>query len=202
MKKILLIISFLVINLSLKAHNAQISTLSIIQNGDKKWSLIVSSGLSAFEFELRNKFPTLDLNKLKLNDFQKLFLANIKENISIKANGGNSIELINGSIKIGHETDAKFDLSGMPDDLEAFSMTNHSFSTLTDHHCVMNIITKNGISQNFVLEKNNNFELSIDLKNGVWHTSEGFGISFYILISAISLFLFGILFNVLRKRIT
>ncbi len=201
MKKILLIISFLAINLSLKAHNAQISTLSIIQNEDKKWSLVVSSGLSAFEFELRNKFPTLDLNKLKLNDFQKLFLANIKENISIKANGKNEIELINGSIKIGHQTDARFDLSGMPEDLEKFSMINHSFSTLTDHHCVMNIITKNGVSQNFVFEKNNKFELSMVSKNGVWHISEGFGPSFYVLISVISLFLFGILFIVLKKRI-
>lgn len=200
MRKLLLIIGFLGLNLSLKAHNAQISTLSVVQNEDKKWRLIVSSGLSAFEFELRNKFPTLDLNTLKLNDFQKLFLANIKENISIEANGGNAIELINGSIKIGHQTDARFDLSGMPDELEEFSISNQSFSTLTDHHYVINIITKKGSSQNFVLEKNNNFELALASENDTWKVAEKHDTGFYIAIASSTLSLLIIIIVMILKK--
>ena len=200
MKKLLLIISFISYSLSIQAHNGQISTISIIQNEDKKWSLMISSGVNTFEYELRNKFPNLNLNTLKINDFQKLFLANLKENISINTDEGNDIELINGSIKIGHQTDARFNLKGMPEKLEGLSIQNQSFSTINDHYCVINIITKKGSSQNFLLKKGNKFKISLTSENGIWKESESHGIGFYALLSTITVFLISIIFIILRKK--
>jgi hypothetical protein len=166
MRKITIIALLFLNSLGLYAHNAQISTVALVQGKDSKWHLIISASLSAFQYELKNSDANINLDGLNADKFQAMILKHLREKIKIEANGQYAT-LKNARVILGHQTDINFEVTDMPENLQTIDFQQLGFSTLRDHFCVLKIITKNGNENSFMLQKDNNYNVSLATENNV-----------------------------------
>lgn len=145
----------------LRAHNSQIATMALVQDEGNQWILQLSSSFDGYRYQLLNNYPDIDVNNLPAEEFQKLLMQYLEENIELTANDNYLAKLKNGYIKMGHQTVIKFNLTGFPDKLKSVDVKLNGFNESSNNNCIFKIITENNKSKNFVLKKDNNFELSI-----------------------------------------
>jgi hypothetical protein len=168
MKKILLTIVFIITTYVLGAHSPQLSTVTLTQSEGNKWNLIIGSSLSAFQYELRNSYPKQKTDSMNPVQFQKAVLQHLRQNIRIIPNGQEAVSLKNGMVILGHQTDVKFDLVGMPKELTSLDFTDAGFATLRDHYCLLKIIINRRDSGSFILHNDNKYFISALLKNNIF----------------------------------
>jgi hypothetical protein len=155
MKKIIGIIILLVLVNSASAHNPQVSSMSIIQNENKKWTVFITAPLSTCQLAIHDNFPNLLLDSINPYKLQDLILNMVKKSISI--NNNKNFKLINDKIQLAHETMVYFELQHdqpnfMPDKVEF-----KAFSKLSDHFTVLKIIAYGGKEMNYILSSENGF---------------------------------------------
>lgn len=166
MKKISIILLVCLHSVGIFAHNAQISTVALVQSKDSKWHLILSASLTAFQYEIKNSNPNINLDSLNAEKFQRIILDHLRQKIDIEANGHHAT-LSNARVILGHQTDINFEATDMPENLQTIDFQQLGFSTLRDHYCVLKIITKNGNENSFMLQKDNNYSVSLVAENTV-----------------------------------
>lgn len=150
------------------SHNAQLSTMVLMQGKDKKWNLVISASLSAFQVELKNADPSLNLEKINADEFQALIVKHLRENIKIKANDGSEAQFVNGRVVLGHETDINFEVTNMPNNLQSLDLEHLGFGTIKDHFCVLKIASFANKSGEFLLQNENNHAVSLAVKNNIF----------------------------------
>lgn len=166
MKKTSIILLICLHSLSIFAHNAQISTIALVQSKDSKWHLILSASLTAFQYEIKNSNPSINLDSLNAEKFQRVILEHLRQKIDIKANG-HQATLKNARVILGHQTDINFEVTDMPENLQTIDFQQLGFVTLRDHYCVLKVITKSGNENSFMLQKDNNYSVSLLAENNV-----------------------------------
>ena len=147
------------------AHTPQISSIALVQNKDNKWNLVISASLSAFQYEAMNSHPGQKIDSITADAFQTMIVQHLREQISIVANNQEAW-LEKGKVILGHQTDINFDVAGMPDHLRSLQLQQLGFGSLRDHYCVLKVITKDISSNNFILQKSNDFSSSLHLRDG------------------------------------
>ncbi|MBN8823043.1 MULTISPECIES: LPXTG cell wall anchor domain-containing protein [unclassified Spirosoma] len=165
MKRAFLISLFLYIPTFLYAHNPQISTIVLAQNRAGQWNVLIGSSLSAFQYALQTKGLLKESDTLQAAAFQKMILEHLRENIQIRANGHGPIELKRGMVILNHQTDVRFDLSGMPQQLQTITIRQGSFASLRNHYCILKIFPDGGSVRSFILQESNDFMISLKLNN-------------------------------------
>lgn len=160
MKKMSIILLIGLHSVGVFAHNAQISTIALVQSKDSKWHLILSASLTAFQYEIKNSNTSINLDSLKAEKFQRAILEHLRQKIDIKANG-NHATLKNARVILGHQTDINFEVTDMPENLQTVDFQQLGFATLRDHYCVLKIITKMGNESSFMLQKDNNYSVAL-----------------------------------------
>jgi hypothetical protein len=168
MQKIIFFSFLLLESLLSFAHSPQISTVALVQSEGNKWHLIVSGSLGAYEIELKNNNTNLVLEGLKANEFQRMFIEHLFKKIKITANGEHQGVLKNAKIILGHQTDINFEVDGMPEKLTSLYIEQSGFETLRDHYCILKVITLAKESQNFMLQKNNDYSITLEYKNNIF----------------------------------
>jgi len=168
MKKTILIFLFICSSPCLQAHNSQISTITLLQNDEHIWSVHIGASFDSFQYRIRTYFPDVKSDKLSALEFQKLVLRYLKETVVIKTNGNEFILFENGMVKIGHQTDVTFMVSGMPSKLSALYLKLNGFNENSKHNSILKIRTPKSNSKNFVLKKDSNFGIFVELINGVF----------------------------------
>lgn len=161
MKKIICSILLFSATFFLRAHNSQIATMALVQGEDNQWTLQLSSSFDGYRYQLLYNYPDIDVNNLPAEEFQKLLMQYLEDNIELMANGNAMAKLRNGYIEMGHHTVIKFNLTGLPDKLKSLDVKLTGLNETSNNNCVFKIITKDNKSKNFFLKKDNNFELSI-----------------------------------------
>ena len=91
------------------AHNPQVSTISIIQNENKKWSVFITAPLYTCQLAIKEKYPDMNLDSISPFEMQKLILDLVKNNLKI--NGDDNLKLINDKVQLTHETSIFFDIN-------------------------------------------------------------------------------------------
>lgn len=145
----------------LMAHTPLISSIRIFLE-DGVWKLNLSSALTAFQFELQEKYPELVLSEMSEDQILSLMISHTKNTISLEVNG-EAILLQNGMVHPGHQTDLLFDLKEMPENMEEISLTMKSFESITQHSSLL-ILPDQMNGQNFVInqEKGNSIRIIKD----------------------------------------
>lgn len=198
-----LLIAFFPI-LSLNAHNPQVSTIALVQSKENKWNLIISASLSAFQYELKNTNPNLNLDSLNADNFQRLIVKHLKEKIKIEANQIVGT-LANGRVILGHQTDINFEVANIPSDLSSLDIEHLGFGTLKDHFCILKVITQKNESGNFILQNANNHAISLEIKNNSFKQTQRTNPSKLLIFSIIlilSTFAVGIVHSISKKTKT
>lgn len=161
MPRIALLVLFLTASLGVRAHNPQLSTMALVQGHDKTWTLNISASLTAFQYELKNSYPDQGIDRLDADAFQKKIIEHLRRKIHIQAGTGRTIRLAHGMIRLGHQTDVRFNVTGMPDQLQALQLRHLGFSTLKNQYCVLTIQTPASPTKTCILQDENAFLVSL-----------------------------------------
>lgn len=149
-KSILLII--IIICTKAFAHNPQVSTISIIQQENKKWSVFITAPLVTYQLAISNNFPTLKIDSLDVYTTQNIILDLLRKNLLI--NGRKNIKLINNRIQIAHETTIYFELE---DTSNIYQVNFTTFRNLVDHFTLFKLVPFNKSEITYILQSDNKY---------------------------------------------
>ncbi|MFD1551547.1 hypothetical protein DNU06_03415 [Putridiphycobacter roseus] len=149
--------------MQVKAHSPNISSTIIAQQEDQKWILQIVTSMRAFQTIFKNNLGENAYSSIE--EFKKLVLSHLKNNIKIVCDDQKVINISNGKISLGHEMKVAYPLINMPNDFRKIQVSNKSFTQFHNSKSTL-IILKNGvISKPLELNKNNDFQLNLKIKN-------------------------------------
>lgn len=157
MNKIKWLICFLIISRTVYAHNPQVSTISIIQNQNKKWDVFITAPLYTCQLAIKASHPTFNTDSLDIYATQNLIIDLIKNNLII--NQINNIKLINTKIQLAHETTIYLNID---DTLNINEIDFKAFSKLNDHFTVLKLVPLNKAELSYIFNSSNNFKYTTD----------------------------------------
>ncbi len=135
------------------AHQPDLSTTMLFQRPDGNWMLQITSSLSAFQEAIKVRFP--DKTYSDAQEFQKLVLAHLRENLFFCVNNDDTLQLGNAFVKMGHETSVVFEVSAVPEQISTLEAQNCSFRYIHGNQSVL-ILNKEGLSMKHILLNNDN----------------------------------------------
>lgn len=136
------------------AHNPQVSTISIIQNENKKWSVFVTAPLYTCQLAIKEKYPQMNMDSIRPSEMQKLILDLVKSNLKI--NGDAVLKLTNDKVQLAHETSVFFEISN--DDFLPTAISFNAFSQLYNHFTLLKIVSKTEKEITYILNTENTFQ--------------------------------------------
>jgi hypothetical protein len=154
MLKIRCLIIFLVFVVNGYAHNPQVSTISMIQNENKKWSVFITAPLYTFQLAIKEKYPEKNMDSISPFEMQKLILDLVKSNFKI--NGDADLKLTNDKVQLAHETSVFFDIN--KDDFLPTAISFAAFDKLYNHFTLLKIVSKTEKEISFILNTENAFQ--------------------------------------------
>jgi hypothetical protein len=179
MLKIRCLILFLILAKGLYAHNPQVSTISMIQNENHKWSVFITAPLYTFQLAIKEKYPDMKMDSIRPFEMQKLILDLVKSNFKI--NGDDAIKLINDKIQLAHETTIFFDITN--EDFLPTAISFTAFNKLYNHFTLLKIVSKKEKEITYILNTENAFQYP--KKNETYSKP----IYFYLVICLVSIIL-------------
>ena len=147
-----LIISLLLVKSSF-AHNPQVSTISIIQNENKKWSVFITAPLYTCQLAIKDKFPQMNMDSISSYEIQKIILDLVKNNLIF--NGDANLKLVNDKVQLAHETTIFFDINN--DNFSPTTISFTAFSKLYNHFTLLKIVSKTEKEITYILNTENKF---------------------------------------------
>ena len=99
MKKLLFAFVIGLFSMASFAHNPDASTTMLVEKENNSWVLQISASLTAFQQEIRTHFAETPYKTPE--EFQKMVLEHIKNNLEISFNDGENISLGQGNRKAG-----------------------------------------------------------------------------------------------------
>ena len=148
-----LIILLLLFVESVYAHNPQVSTISIIQNENKKWSVFITAPLYTCQLAIKNKYPQMNIDSISSYEIQKIILDLVKYNLII--NGDTTVKLMNDKVQLAHETTIFFDINN--DNFLPTEISFTAFSNLYNHFTLLKIVPNQSKEINYILNTDNKF---------------------------------------------
>ena len=155
MRKLFLCIYFTVTATWLYAHNPQVSTISILQDQQKKWTMFITAPLYTYQMALQSNYSDINIDSLDSKQIQKLIIDLIKNTTSIRNKG--DVKLENEKFQLGHESIIFFDLIGMENNINEITIKFNSFKKLYSHFTFLKIVPYKGKQINFILNADNDF---------------------------------------------
>lgn len=199
----LLLIFLIVFSIDAGAHTPQVSTISIIQNENKSWSVFITAPLYACQLSIKASHPNLHTAHLDLSTTQKMILSLLRNHLIF--NDNKNIKPVDSKIKIGHETTLYFKIE---DSLIIDKVDFKAFSELKDHFTLLKLVPYKEIEKIYVLNSDNAYIYNVHDKGktveyfsmGTYmHSILKIGITFMIVIG--SFFLCFYVLMIRKKRI-
>ena len=153
MTKYIIIIFSFICSISARAHQPDLSSTMLVQQENNQWVLQIRAALTAFEYEVEASFGKEAYDTPEA--FQALVLAHVKKNLAISFDGSEQVNIDNGFINLGHETNVVLEVIGVPETFKALTIKNTSFKDIHRNQSAL-VILKKGVAQDqFVLDKSN-----------------------------------------------
>jgi hypothetical protein len=153
MHKVRCLIILLLFVESVYAHNPQVSTISIIQNENKKWSVFITAPLYTCQLAIKNKYPQMNMDSTSSYEIQKIILDLVKYNLII--NGDTNVKLMNDKVQLAHETTIFFDINN--DNFLPTEISFTAFSKLYNHFTLLKIVPNQSKEIAYILNTDNKF---------------------------------------------
>ncbi len=172
MTRYLIILGFLFVSLTSQAHQPDISTTMLVEQGDQ-WLLQVRASLTAFQYEVRTHFEEYKTPE----EFEQMAVEHLKKNISIRIDGKEVQILDNAHVQLGHETSVVLELSGVPQSFSEISVKNSSFKDINRNQSAL-IVLKNGFEKKqFILNEANGHEVDLEVGENSFKERSEAGVS-------------------------
>jgi hypothetical protein len=193
MRKIPLVLILLFLCRITFAHNPQVSTISIIQQQDKKWSVFITAPLYTCQLAIAANFPNTKIDSLNVLATQDLISALVKNNLII--NDNRNIKLTNSKIQVAHEITIYFDIA---DTIIISKVDFKAFSKLREHFTLFKLIPFNKKEITYVLQSDNEYIYETTEDNNKIGKDYLFGVRYILIALIISVILY-MIFNKLNK---
>jgi len=135
------------------AHNPQVSTISIIQNENKKWSVFITAPLYTCQLAIKDKFHKMNMDSISSYEIQKIILDLVKNNLIF--NDDANLKLVNDKVQLAHETTIFFDINN--DNFSPTTISFTAFSKLYNHFTLLKIVSKTEKEITYILNTENKF---------------------------------------------
>ena len=180
MQKVRCLIILLLFVESVYAHNPQVSTISIIQNENKKWSVFITAPLYTCQLAIKEKYPDMNLDSISPFEMQKLILDLVKYNLKI--NGDDNLKLINDKVQLTHETTIFFYINN--DNFLPTEISFTAFNKLYNHFTLLKIVPNQSKEITYILNTDNKFHFP------KMNESRSTPFNFYLLLLPLSIVIF------------
>ena len=161
MKKYILLFIIGLFSMASFAHNPDFSTMMLVEKENDTWVLQISASLTAFQQEVRTHFAKTPYKTPE--EFQKMVLEHIKNNLAINFNDGEFITLGQGVVKLGHETKVVFEVLGIPSNIYFVKVRNTTFKDISRNQSALLLFKKGFSKEQFVLNNANNHTLALEV---------------------------------------
>ncbi len=168
MKRSLVFIFILCIHYLANAHQPDISSLMIYQQNDK-YLLIIKSSLGAFESEIEYKNGKNAYKTPK--EFQDLVIQRFEKHCLVKVDN-QIVPLINPYVTIGHETTVFAELKNFPEKFSEIQVESTVFEDMPKSICEVILTLSNLPQKQYLLTKENNRQVTLNLMNQKWEIKE------------------------------
>lgn len=155
MKYLVLVIVFFFSTILVRAHQPDISTVMIVQKDDGSWIVQIRAALTAFQQEVRKHYAETPYKTPE--EFKAMVINHLQKNLSVETIDSQPINLENGNVTLGHETNVYFELEGLPTDFEKLMVENTSFSDIFKSKTAFIILKQNFEKKQVMLDENNQF---------------------------------------------
>ncbi len=146
-----------------EAHQPDLSSTILMEQGDNKWVLQVRAALTAFEYEIEQHFGAAAYTSPE--EFQALLAQYVADNISMEWNGIAMVNLQNAVVNLGHETKVSYEVVGLPKNIQSLKVENTSFSDIARNQSAL-IVVKKGFPRNqFILNNDNRHAVELEVIN-------------------------------------
>lgn len=159
MYRMILIICLLFMAMTVKAHQADVSTIMLVEKKDNSWVLQISASLTAFQQEIRTHFAETPYQTPE--EFQQMVLEHIKNNLHLSFNGVGDISLSNGMVILGHETKVVFKVFGIPSEINSVLIKNSAFKDIHKNQSALFLFKEGFSKEQFVLNSANDHSLAL-----------------------------------------
>ncbi|WP_299252535.1 hypothetical protein [uncultured Lacinutrix sp.] len=159
MKKIIILTLFLFTSVAMKAHQPNVSTTMLVEKENNVWVLQISASLTAFQQEINTHFSETPYKTPE--EFQKMVIEHIKNNLEIKFNQNHEITLGKGFVKLGHEAKVVFEVFGVPSEINTVFVKNSAFKDIHKNQSALVLLKEGFNKEHFVLNDKNNHTLNL-----------------------------------------
>lgn len=159
MKKVIILALFLFTSVVMKAHQPNVSTTMLVEKENNTWILQISASLSAFQQEIKTHYAETPYKTPE--EFQKMVIEHIKNNLEINFNQNQEITLGKGYVKLGHETKVVFEVFGVPSEINTVFVKNSAFKDIHKNQSALVFLKEGFNKEHFVLNDKNNHALNL-----------------------------------------
>jgi len=164
MKNLLLLLSILLCFAKGFAHQPDVSTTLLVEKENNIWMLQINASLTAFQYEIKTHFSETPYKTPE--EFQKMVLAYVKDNISLQINGNEIKAFGVGMVQLGHETKVVYEVFGIPSEIDSAVLKNSVFKDIHKSQSTL-IIAKSAFQkEHFVMNDANDHTITLELANG------------------------------------
>lgn len=163
MFKKFLCLAVLLISLSVKAHQTNISTTMLVEKENNTWVLQISASLTAFQQEIKLHYANTPYKTPE--EFKQMVLEHLKKNISFVFNDAAALQLTDGFVQLGHETKVVFKVDGIPTEQHKLLVINTAFKDIYKSKSALIVLKKGYAKERFVLNEENKHTLALKAKD-------------------------------------
>ena len=161
MHKYFIILLLLIGTVLAKAHQPDLSSTMLIEQGKNQWLLQVRAALTAFEYEIESNYGKDAYSTPE--EFRDLVIDHVKKHVSVEFNQLAAVAIQNAYVKLGHETNVVFELTDVPKLINSVRVKNNCFEDINRNQSAL-IILKEGMAQDqFVLDQSNDHTTTLQV---------------------------------------
>lgn len=141
------------------AHQTDVSSTMLVEQADGTWVLQIGATMTAFQYEViaqhgENAYDSPE-------QFKTLVVNHLKDNLSIYFNDQDPVELGQGRVKLGHETNVIFEVLGVPEEVKSIKVKNSSFKDIQRNQSTLLVLKTGFPKEQFVLNEENKHTLKL-----------------------------------------
>ncbi len=149
----LILFGALCLTLGLRAHQPDLSSTILVEQGENNWVLQVRAALTAFEYEVEANYGEGAYTNPE--EFQALVADWVRANLAIRFNDGVLTELQKATVSLGHETLVTYQLSAVPAEIQTLLVRNTSFSDIAHNQSALLVLKQGFTKEQFTLNNKN-----------------------------------------------
>lgn len=159
--KALLVLSLSVVSLFEFDHDPNLATVTI-KKEKGVWFFTISCAQAGLHQAVITNYPELKNTPITDKTYKEAVVDYLKKTVELTANDFREVTLGKGGVRLGsHQSDMKFELQNMPDDIRQFKIVVRSMNENVHHVNLVKIYSEEG-PRTLFLNSANKFEESID----------------------------------------